>query len=95
MRRLSRLLFAGALIGGLIALLRRLFEGHEELLGMAGSSSASEPPIAAAVTDQNGVAGLSREQLYEQAKRLDIEGRSKMNKSQLEKAVARHEASGS
>lgn len=31
--------------------------------------------------------GRTREQLYEEAKRRNIEGRSKMNKAQLEKAV--------
>jgi hypothetical protein len=33
--------------------------------------------------------GPTRDELYEQAKRLGIEGRSKMNKAQLERAVAR------
>ena len=33
--------------------------------------------------------GPTREELYEQAKRLDIKGRSKMNKSQLARAVGR------
>jgi len=32
--------------------------------------------------------GQTREQLYNQAKRLNIEGRSSMNKSQLQRAVA-------
>jgi hypothetical protein len=41
---------------------------------------------------QPGIAeSASREQLYEQAKRLDIQGRSKMNKSQLRLAIARRE----
>ena len=31
--------------------------------------------------------GPTKEELYEQAKRLDIEGRSKMNKSQLARAI--------
>ena len=103
MRRAVRLLFAGALVGGLVALLRKLFEGHEELLGTAEPSSASRPPTAkpskpraaAAATERDGLAGMSREDLYEEAKRLDIGGRSKMNKSQLEKAIARHETTGS
>jgi hypothetical protein len=34
-----------------------------------------------------GSGGRTREQLYEEAKRLGIEGRSKMNKSQLLRAV--------
>jgi Rho termination factor, N-terminal domain len=33
--------------------------------------------------------GKTREQLYQQAKRLGIEGRSKMNKQQLQRAVSR------
>jgi hypothetical protein len=35
-----------------------------------------------------GPGGRTREQLYNDAKKLDIEGRSKMSKSQLEHAVA-------
>jgi len=33
---------------------------------------------------------LTKEQLYHQAKRLGIRGRSKMSKSQLKAAVGRH-----
>jgi hypothetical protein len=36
-----------------------------------------------------GPRGRTREQLYEEARRLGIRGRSKMNKAQLERAVAR------
>ena len=35
-----------------------------------------------------GPAGRTRDQLYNDAKKLGIEGRSSMNKSELEKAVA-------
>jgi hypothetical protein len=35
-----------------------------------------------------GPGGRTREQLYNDAKRLGIEGRSKMNKGQLQRAVA-------
>jgi hypothetical protein len=35
--------------------------------------------------------GRTKEQLYEEAKRLNVEGRSKMNKSQLQAAVNRKE----
>jgi hypothetical protein len=34
--------------------------------------------------------GRTRDQLYEEARRLGIDGRSKMNKSQLRQAVDRH-----
>jgi plasmid stabilization system protein ParE len=36
-----------------------------------------------------GPGGRTRDQLYEEAKRKGIEGRSKMNKQQLERAVGR------
>ena len=38
--------------------------------------------------------GPTRRELYEQAKRLDIEGRSKMNKAELERAVRERMAPG-
>jgi plasmid stabilization system protein ParE len=37
----------------------------------------------------SGPGGRTKEQLYEEAKRLNIEGRSSMNKAQLERAVDR------
>lgn len=37
-----------------------------------------------------GPGGRTYDQLYEEAKDLNIEGRSKMNKSQLRRAVNRH-----
>lgn len=36
-----------------------------------------------------GAGGRTRDQLYNEARRMGIEGRSKMNKAQLEKAVGR------
>ena len=33
---------------------------------------------------------MTKEQLYREAKRLHVKGRSKMTKSQLKSAVARH-----
>ena len=37
----------------------------------------------------SGAGGRTRDQLYNEARRKGIEGRSKMNKAQLEKAVGR------
>ena len=34
--------------------------------------------------------GRTREQLYEEARRMDVPGRSRMNKAQLQRAVDRH-----
>ena len=38
----------------------------------------------------SGSAGRTRDQLYEEAKRKNIRGRSTMTKAQLERAVGRH-----
>ncbi len=37
----------------------------------------------------DGAAGRTRDQLYEEARRKGVEGRSKMNKAELERAVGR------
>jgi hypothetical protein len=37
----------------------------------------------------NRTKGRTRDQLYEEAKKLGVEGRSKMNKAQLQRAVSR------
>ena len=53
-----------------------------------GSSSRSRSSSSRSRSGgSNG--GQTREQLYQQAKRLGIEGRSKMNKQQLQRAVSR------
>jgi hypothetical protein len=83
MRRFARLLLAAGAIGALLAGLRKLLE---EQAGSPASSRADE--------SRNGAAELSREELYEKAKRLEIEGRSKMNKRELARAVAEREAGG-
>jgi hypothetical protein len=75
MRLLARILFAGGAIGALVVCLRKLLDGRAELLR---SSAAPE-------------AMLSREELYEKAQGLKIEGRSKMNKRELARAVADQE----
>lgn len=79
MKRLVRWLVAGGVLAGIAVFLRQLF-------GEQGTERE--------VPDVDGIAGLNREQLYERAKQLDIEGRSKMNKSQLQQAIARREAGG-
>ena len=100
MRGLTRIVLSGAVVAGLAALLRRLFEGQEELLGLHRRSEAKQsdrkaPGKRSEQTPQaqrNGD-GPSREELYAKAKRLNIEGRSKMNKSQLARAVGAKERS--
>jgi hypothetical protein len=91
------MLVAGALIG-LRALLKALFEGPENLVEFspAGSSDTDQAPAPDAnPVSRNGAAELTRDELYEQAQRLNIEGRSKMSKTELLRAVGQHEGSGS
>ena len=63
----------------------------------AGQSRQSSPsstqdisaPRRGGKRSGSGPGGRTRQQLYEEAKRKGVEGRSKMNKAQLEKAVGR------
>ena len=52
------------------------------------STSGSSASSRGGRRSGHGPGGRSREQLYNDAKKLGIEGRSKMSKSQLQKAVA-------
>ena len=57
------------------------------------SSSTSTQDISSSrrrgLRSHRGSGGRTRDQLYEDARRKGIEGRSKMNKAQLERAVGR------
>jgi hypothetical protein len=53
----------------------------------SSSSSTGRSSSRSSSSGSNG--GKTREQLYNEAKRLGIEGRSKMNKQQLQRAVSR------
>ncbi|AVO48285.1 plasmid stabilization protein [Melaminivora suipulveris] len=44
-------------------------------------------PVRGGHRSHSGAQGRTREQLYEEAKRKNIHGRSKMNKAQLQRAV--------
>ncbi|MDT0139383.1 plasmid stabilization protein [Acidovorax sp. PRC11] len=46
-------------------------------------------PVRGGKRSHTGAQGRTREQLYEEARRKGIAGRSKMNKAELEKAVGR------
>ncbi|WP_040283739.1 hypothetical protein [Tessaracoccus massiliensis] len=45
------------------------------------------PSRRGGLRSHKGAGGRTRDQLYEEAKRKNIEGRSKMNKAELQKAV--------
>jgi hypothetical protein len=53
------------------------------------SGSRAKEMAARTVNKSRKRSGETKEQLYKRAKRLKIDGRSSMNKSQLQRAVAR------
>ncbi len=53
------------------------------------STEDISPGRRGGLRSHKGSGGRTREQLYEEAKRKNIEGRSKMSKAELEKAVGR------
>jgi hypothetical protein len=55
----------------------------------SGRSSTSTSNSKARSTKTSSGAGKTKEQLYREAKRLKVEGRSQMTKAQLERAVSR------
>jgi hypothetical protein len=63
----------------------------EEIAARAVNKEKSQPGSAArrgGKQSGHGPGGRTREQLYNDARKLGIEGRSKMSKSQLQRAVA-------
>lgn len=53
-----------------------------------GASASRAKELAARTVNKSRAKGQTKEQLYNRAKRLKIEGRSSMSKSQLQRAVA-------
>ena len=89
MRRLIRIAIAAALTVLIAAGIRRLLESTERE-GIPASTGDGRPaPLPA------GSSPPTREELYSEAQRLDIHGRSKMNKQQLQDAVEAATTGGS
>ena len=82
MRRLLKICLVGALavLGGLVT---------RRLLGLEEEMQAPRPGTTASSTE------ATREELYQEAKDLQVEGRSKMNKGQLQEAVEAARIGGS
>jgi len=94
--RLLRLLTAGAVIGGAVVFLKRLLEGQEHAPGASsgsasGSSASGSSSRGSASADGSSASANGAEptkaELYERAQELGIEGRSKMSKQQLKRAI--------
>ena len=94
MRALLKLLVAGAVASLAAAFLRRLLEqaGPQPDASDASPAGPASAPPPAPVTSNHAP---SRDELYKEAARLDVKGRSKMNKRQLQEAVEAARTGGS
>jgi hypothetical protein len=73
-----------ATVGGLLAAVKaRLASARRTEHGESAKPEMLPAPAATA-----GRRSLTREQLYQQARRLDIAGRSRMTKAELQAAIA-------
>ena len=102
MGRIFRLLVAAGLLAGLWILLRELLEGADrpppetgagpararESAGAEARESVAAKERSRSSGQSNGARELSKAELYRQAQRLEVKGRSKMSKEELARAVA-------
>jgi hypothetical protein len=90
-RRLLIPTLAGAAVAALAVALRRIARPEG---GLPDAWAPELPPPAAPSPPPEpappGRRGPTRAELYAEAKRLDIEGRSKMTKAQLQRAIDEH-----
>lgn len=57
--------------------------------GETRNAGKASTPVSSRRRSGTGPAGRTKEQLYDEARRRDIKGRSSMNKAQLERALSR------
>jgi len=81
-RLLKTLIFFGALAAAARALIDTWEEERAHQEAPAGGRPREHRP-------ESPPESLSRDELYEEAKRLDIAGRSRMTKAELQRAIAR------
>ena len=95
MKLFIRLLLLAGVLAGLVAWLKELLS-QAEPPGEAGSApgsgarAQSDSPAQTGSSPSNGGGNggaPTRDELYEEAQRLEIKGRSKMSKQELERAV--------
>jgi hypothetical protein len=100
MRRIARIALAAALAVAAAQAVRWLLDRDDR------SSRELPPPtsVPSSAGSSNGASGTARpsaggeptrEELYREARRLEIEGRSKMNKQELKQAVEAAKTGGS
>ncbi|MFH8755822.1 plasmid stabilization protein [Streptomyces atroolivaceus] len=67
----------------------RARSGEAETASKASTRDPKSAPQRGGQRSHSGPGGPTRDQLYEEAKKKNIEGRSSMNKDQLSKALGR------
>jgi hypothetical protein len=87
MKRFLRLLLLAGVLTGLAAWLKEIVARAEPPAETADTTPATRPGPSESSAQSTGNGSPTREELYEEAQRLEIEGRSKMNKGELEAAV--------
>jgi hypothetical protein len=75
---------AAGVVGGAVLVNAWLAAGRRRMPVAPPEPAPVGPPAA------RGNGAPTRDELYEVAKRLDIKGRSKMSKAELERAVSEH-----
>jgi hypothetical protein len=99
MRRIARIAIAAAFAVAAAQAIRWLLERDGETAAALPRPRATPGPAAGrngtAPSGGSAAEGPTRDQLYSEAKRLEIEGRSKMNKQELQQAVAAAKTGGS
>lgn len=100
MRRIAKIALAAALAAAAAQAVRWLLERE----GRAAGELLPPEPAPSGAPARNGASrskapgpgsGPTRDELYGEARRLDIEGRSKMNKQELKQAVEAAKTGGS
>jgi hypothetical protein len=100
MRRIAKIVLAAALVAAAAKAVRWLLERDDglsrELPPPTSVPSPTDRSNGASRADGSGAEREpSRDELYREARRLEIEGRSKMNKQELKQAVEAAKTGGS
>ena len=93
MRRIAKIAFAAALAVAAAQAVRWLAERDGQLAGEAVESAGVT--LSSNGSSPANSSGPTRDELYAEARRLEIEGRSKMNKQELKQAVEAAKTGGS
>ena len=89
MPRLLRTLTLAGIAYGLWVWLRSMLDEPPHPIGQEAPKGSEAPtPVESKSPSSNGGGGAAtKAELYERAQELDIEGRSKMSKAELERAI--------